>query len=373
MADKNKNTTKKDAQAKGSRKWDRIKLALVISAVVIIVIGAAWQVCSRQGVKLFGGGTAVAEKPSEKNVKKTFEDYLLDKPYFAGDAEDKKYDTESELCSVQELSNNGIKISNVYYIIDKEGKIEQIRLRYGVADKDSKVNLTVRGKVMLSDYDGNEILGIFNAVTDNFDGGRSQILNINLANGKYSAARGNTFVLNVNVDTTSLMAQYLISVPNEDGTFPEIRHFESEGIDRPYVMEDNAVAEEAYTAKECAVTAEYENGIKLSNVYYITDSTNGVEQLRLRYAAGEKGEEINLALHGMVSVYAGTGEEMLGIFNTHTETFDEYATQIINIDFSESWYAGYAGKNIVIAINVDGTEYSARYAIAVPALETVNN
>ena len=365
-----KNNSRKTNNASAGR-GSKIKLALVIAAVAVIVIGAAWQVCSMHGVKLFGNGAneTQSDKPAKK-VKNTFEDYLLDGPYFAGAAEDAEYDSKSELCRVEEVSNSGIKISNAYYIFNEAGDIEQIRLRYGIADTSSKVNLIVRGKVSLHDFDGNEILGIYNALTDNYGGKyRSQIVNVNLAGGKYAASRGSTFVLDIKVDTTNLAAKYLITVPNEDGTFPELHHFESDGIDSPYVMGDNIGTEESFTALECAVSTESENGIKLSNVYYITDPQNGVEQLRMRYAAGEKDEELNLAFSGRVSVYAESGEEMIGIFNTQTETFDGYATQIVNVDFSESWYAGYAGKNIIIALAVDGTDYSARYTVSVPAQE----
>jgi len=191
-------------------KKEAIKRRITAIALVVIVVGAAIQICSRHGVdfgKIFSpSATQTEEKKTETKKKKRltgFDGEDLDVPYVMGKEDTEYPDSEYAKCSLDEIYCQGIKISDVYYVWDTESGIEQIRFRYAIDDTSSKINLLVRGMVTIRDKFANEMFGIYNALTDNYGSYRSQVITVNLTNSKYTNARGMHFSLQLYVDTTN--------------------------------------------------------------------------------------------------------------------------------------------------------------------------
>lgn len=349
-----------------------VKRIITIAVVVIIVCGAVIQVCARHGVKIINSGRTKSRAGQADTVitepeKKTFEEYLLKTPSTKGIAEGVRVHAKAEACDVRTVSNNGMMLSDVYYVTDRANGIEQIRLRYGLEDRNSKLNLTVHGRESLEDAAGNKMLGIMNTVTDNFNNScRSRVITINLAGSKYEGCAGKSLRLKLYAHTTDFAAEYLITVPGEEEIIPFTPDFDNDGINKPYVQDVPGNEGSRISEKICKTAQVSNNGIKLSNVYYITDEDNNIEQVRFRYSAGS----CDLAESGRVAVFAEYGEQMVGITTVQNDNYNGQFSQTVTINFAESGYAGVAGKRITLDISVANTECEARYAVIIPEPDT---
>lgn len=363
-----------DNEKRKSEKKQKIKGYISVALIVIVVIGAAIQICSRHGVdlsKIFSQENNKASDIKKETKPKPvgFDGKGLTDPYVIGKEDEEFPDSDFVKCSVDAEHCSGIKLSDVYYITDEKTNTEQIRFRYAIEDTSSTINLLVRGMVTIYDEFGNEMFGLYNALTDNFGSYRSQIVTLNLTNSQYSDARGSHFTIDLKVDTTKMGATYIISVPLEDKTVVPYKNFKSDGLQTPHTVGDNENNQtDSFVAKQCNVNKISSKGIELSNVYYIQDDINRVEQIRFRYALIDKKYDKALCDTSTLTLIDSSNNNIDGITVREDAKFAEYPAQTVNIDLSESSYSGASGKHFKVLISVEGTEYTAEYIIEIPSI-----
>lgn len=355
-------------------KLRKLKNIITVVALAIIVLGAAWQICSRHGIKLSSIFQIDENEAIVKTEKKNFDTEDLTSPYVNGKTAEDFPNSVSDKCTVTENSNTGIKLSDVYYVVDTDNNLEQIRFRYAIADKSSKINLLVRGQISIQSEEGDNMLGIFSALTDNYGPYRSQIVTVNLADTKYQHAEGKHFKLGLEVDTTDIKAEYDILVPEKeeemtsDESLSMKLGFNSYGINSAYTVgDDNNIAINAITSA-CPTTVLKADGIKISDIYYIYDENNQIEQIRFRYGLEDTSFETDLSRTGKVSLFDSMNNQLIGLFSTQTDNFGQYCSQIVNINLSESGYSGATGTQFRVVVSVDGTVYSAEFTFRIPLI-----